>query len=133
MDRNLKFETVRTQKQFDDLKKFATSFDHVVDDTTLLPLITVSRGDKMFAYYTVLNYPVVFPSFHTELCTPRDFVDSVNTVKHHHMLSSMNERFPNGTFFVALSANKLAIDRSYIPKLGLKNLEMEIHQAGGAE
>ncbi len=129
----LRFQQVRTQEQFDEVKDFAEGFQHIIDEKTALPIVTVGRKNKgMFGYYHVLQHPVISFAFHTspEICSPRDFKDMVEAVKYHSFQGSMSQQFPNGACFAALP-NHPIISSGVIEKMGFKNREMTIWQATG--
>jgi hypothetical protein len=124
----ISFEKVETQQQWDELKAFAASFNHKIDDTTLTPLIAVRRGKKLFAYFVVLNMPVLMPSFHPILTTKRDFVEMVEQVRSWAWLSTIgHERFPKGVAWAAFSNPN--ISRRLLERMGFRSTNHELFQS----
>lgn len=124
---SLRFAQVNTPEKLAEWKEFADSFDHGTD-TPMTPIVTVSRGDKMFGYYTLLNHPIVFPSFHPKHTSPRDFKDMIEAFSNAQCIASMSTQYPNGCCFVGLVANGLPIGRHYVTKMGYENLGIELHR-----
>jgi hypothetical protein len=124
----IKFQCVTTQQQFDDLKKYAeTDGYHKVDDSSLLPIVTMSRGDRQFGYFHVNTHPILSFAFHLELCEPADFKEAAQQVTAIYQHNSMSERFPNGTCFIALDENP-KISKDLIQKLGYRCLNRVLWQ-----
>lgn len=123
----LKFSQVNTPEAFEQWKKFADSFDHGTN-TPMTPIITCSRGDKLFGYYTLLTYPIVFPSFHPKFTSPRDFRDMVEAFSNVQCIASMSSQYPNGCSFVGLVTNGLPVGRNIVEKMGYTNLGIELHR-----
>lgn len=130
MREQITFENVTTQEQWDKLKEFAASDGHVLTDTSLLPVVTMKRGNKMFGYFHVHKHPIIMPAFNRKECSPRDFKDAVEQVSATMRLNSMDQRFPNGTAFIAFDDNP-AISEDIIARLGFKNINRHIWQQGG--
>jgi hypothetical protein len=129
MREQIKFELVRTKEQFDSLKDFASSdLVHRFDDHSLLPAITLSRAGKQFGWFQVLNQPIVMPSFHTELCSPRDFRDATEQMKAIYQFTSMSERFPNGTVWMAIPPSPM-VDENLLRNMGFSDEKRNLWQA----
>lgn len=124
----IKFGLIRTVKEFEALKAYAKSFGHVVDDRSITPIYTIHRGDKQIGYFNLILQPIVCPSFHTELCTHRDFYDSVQYAKNHFCMNSIDDRFPNGTCFLALP-RELAIKKDVVERMGFADTKTQLWQA----
>jgi hypothetical protein len=94
-----------------------------------LPLVAVRRGDKLFAYFSSYAFPIVFPAFHPEHTTKRDFIEAVEHVRAHFWLgSSGHQLFPKGVFLTAFQNQpeaKLEIAR----KMGFRNTGCEIWES----
>lgn len=103
----IKFGLVKTPEELKALANFAESFGHKVGPNSIMPIYTLSRGEKLFGYFNVLSFPVTAPAFHTnpEICSKRDFYDAAIAMKSHFMLESISPAFPNGTWFVAIPVN----------------------------
>lgn len=126
------FRNITTAGEFEEIKRFASTIkDHVIDEHSLLPIITMHRGDKMFGYFQIYNHPVIVPSWNPDLTTPRDFRDSVEQISGWQRLNSMSQRFPNGTMFIAINSSP-AINADTIEKLGFKDIDRHLFQKGGA-
>lgn len=92
-----------------------------------LPIITVSRGDKMFAHYRVFSHPVIIPSFHPDFTTARDFRDAVEFTTHHYCLSSISPQYPNGVAFVG-THDKSILTQGQFEKLGLVDQDIKLYR-----
>lgn len=129
----IRFEEIRTQEGFELLKKFAATFDHEISDYSITPLVTMSRGEKMFGYFHVLQQPIICPAFHTDpkVCTPRDFYEGAKAIINWRNMSSMSDRYPNGTMYCLLPPDADKRYGSNLDKLGLKNLHQVMYQEVG--
>lgn len=125
----IRFSEVRTQEEFDELKLFAATFDHVIDDRTMTPIIRMYRGERLIGYFICVTAPIVIPSFHTDpaICSPRDFRDSCEQVRAWQTLNRQSERFPGGQCWIALDDEPL-IRREVIEKLGFQNTKSDLYQ-----
>lgn len=123
---SLKFARVDTQQKLEDVAKFAESFGH--DPSLDLPLVTMSEGSKMFGYYHSMVQPVIFPAFHPEFTSKRNFRDAVEQVAAAHCLSSMSPQYPNGVFYCAFDTDTPAIDPALGYKMGFENLSKELYR-----
>lgn len=128
----IRFSEVRTREEFDELKLFAATFDHVIDDRTMTPIIRMYRGDRLFGYFVVVTAPIMIPAFHTDpqICSPRDFKESAEHVRAWQCLNRQSERFPNGQCWIGLD-NEPAIRREIIEKLGFKDTKTQLYQYNG--
>lgn len=108
MRKAIRFQKILTRADWDELRAFAASFGHTIDDRTRTPLYAIRRGEKLFGYYSVSPFPSLFPCFHPELTTSRDFFEAVEQIRAAYwILSSGNDRFPRGTCqFVMGESNK---------------------------
>lgn len=135
MRENLRFGVVNTQEDLDKVGAFASSFDHKVDAFSPFPMITISRGESLCAYYSVLRQPVIFPAFHSDpkVCSPRDFMDSFEAIRNHVFQSSLNPNsYPNGVMFMALpSHTKEKYGEEQMKKMGLNTNGTVLYQANG--
>lgn len=135
MQENLRFGVVNTQEDLDKVGAFASSFDHKVDNFSTFPVITISRGDRLFSYYSVLRQPIIMPAFHTDpkVCSPRDFKDAFEAIRNHVFQSSLNPNsYPNGVCFFALPGNtEERYGKDQMEKLGLGTNGTMLFQANG--
>jgi len=127
---SLRFGRVDSDKKLTEWKEFAASFDHYTEDGQhpIMPITTVSRGDKMFGYWSEITRPILFPCWHPALTTPRDFMESIEAFSNIACYGSMSHQFPNGVSYVGLDTHGLAIGRNYVEKCGYENLNTEIHR-----
>jgi hypothetical protein len=123
----IKFGMVRTNEEYEDLKKFAKSFGHNVGNDTVLPIYVIERGDQVIGFFNMIPYPIGCPSFHPKVCTPRDFHEAALSLKNHFCLQSMDGRYPNGTCLLALPKNPEMGERA-IQRVGFKQIGREIWQ-----
>lgn len=132
---NLRFGVVNTQEDLEKVGGFAASFDHEVTPFSTMPIVTISRGDCLFAYYNVIRQPIICPAFHSdpEVCSPRDFKDAFDAIRNHVFQSSMNPNtYPNGTMFMALPAHtKEKYGEKQMQELGLNTNGTVLYQAIG--
>jgi hypothetical protein len=128
----IRFSEVRTQGEFDELKLFAATFNHVIDDHTMTPIIRMYRGDRLFGYYIVVLAPIVIPAFHTDrsICSPRDFKEACEQVRAWQCQNRQSERFPFGQCWVALDDEPM-IGKRIIEKLGFKDTGSNLYQYTG--
>lgn len=123
MRENLRFGVVNTQEDLDKVGAFAESFDHKVDEFSPFPMITISRGSRLFAYYSVLRKPTIWPAFHTDpsICPPRDFREGFDAIRNHVLQSSLEPNaFPNGVCYMALPGHtEERYGKEQIEKMGL--------------
>lgn len=132
---NLRFGAVNTQEDLEKVGGFAASFDHKVNEYSTFPIVTISRGDRLFAYYNVIRQPVICPAFHTDpsICSPRDFKDAFDAIRNHVLQSSLNPNtYPHGTMFMALPwQTKEKYGEEQMRKLGLDTNGTVLYQAHG--
>jgi hypothetical protein len=128
MREQLKFGVIRTHDELESLKRFAESFNHRVGDDTIHPIYTIDFGGRMIGYYNVIQYPIVCPAMHPKVCTPRNFVETMQSVKNHFFLTSINGQFPHGTCLLAVP-RELPIPRRALEKSGFQDTKMELWQA----
>ncbi len=135
MRQPLKFELVDTREKFEELKVFAATFNHEVDDTARLPIISVSRGTRQIGYFHVVNVPMIWPAFHTDpaICSPRDTMDFVETVKNYQFLTSLGGRTPNGESHALLPEDLSGggFTPEGLSKLGYTDLKQKLWHAKG--
>jgi hypothetical protein len=124
----IKFGLIKNPVEFESLAAFAASFGHQVGPDSILPIYTIERGQQMIGYFNVLTYPIVAPALHPSLTTPRDFYEVIQILKNHFCLGSINEKFPNGTGFMAIPTSGFA-DYSVFERCGFHNTQKEIWQA----
>jgi hypothetical protein len=124
---HIKFGIIRTQEELQSLAAFAKSFDHNVGLDSIRPIFTIERGDQMIGYFNVLLYPIVAPSLHPAICTPRDFNDALAAMRNHYCFLSIGEQFPYGTSFMAVPTNT-EIENSVFERNGFVNTKKEIWQ-----
>ena len=100
----IRIAVIRSAEELQSLSKFAASFDHTVGPDSIMPIYTLSRGERLFGYFNVLGFPVTAQSFHTdpEICSKRDILDASMAIKSHFMMQSISPAFPNGTWFTAI-------------------------------
>jgi hypothetical protein len=129
MKEQIRFGLVKTVEELERLKQFAATFDHAVGDNSMFPIYTVERGEQLIGYYNLINFPVpvVCPAMHPDICTPRDFRDSLEFVKHHFCLNSINGNFPHGTCLLAVPP-KLPFSPSAFERSGFKRTGLELWQ-----
>jgi hypothetical protein len=127
----INIDKIDTQDKFDDLKEFAASFDHLIDDHSITPIYTLSRHGNRFGYLQIILKPVIVPSFHTnnKICHPRDFFEAVIEVKQKVMQSTVDERFPEGTLLVLLPPDIGEKYKGALKKLKLNNLGSVMYQS----
>ena len=100
------YQKVQTKEEWAELRAFAASFSHTVDDSTRTPMFLIRRGGKLFGYFSVGPFPTLYPCFHPENTTPRDFVDAVNNIRSWQwLMSNGHERYPKGVCYVAAKTN----------------------------
>jgi hypothetical protein len=121
-----KFEPILTQEQYDKWQAFAAEFIPKVGNE--MPIITVSKGDKMFGHYHVFNHPVIIPAFHPEKCSPKDFRDAVEIVTHHFCMNSISQQYPNGVAYVGLHNRPMNVSEKQLDKLGFENQDILIYR-----
>lgn len=121
MNPNLRFGVVTTMEDLQKAGEFAASFDHEITQKSTFPIVTISRGDRMFGYYNVLRQPVIFPAFSTDqkVCSPRDFKDGFEAVRNHLLQSSMSHEYPRGVAFFGMPGH-------IVEKYGKKTLERHL-------
>lgn len=124
----IRFQTVTTDRQFEELKELAAKDGHRLDNNSLTPIVEIWRGDKRIGWFHILNQPVLMPCFCKETCSPRDFKEAAEALMHIHQYTSMSQRFPNGTTFMAIPPTP-AIDEAIIEKLGFERIHREVWQA----
>jgi len=124
----IKFGLIKTEEEFQDLKRFAESFDHSVEATSIFPIYTIARGDELIGYCNVMRQPVLHPSLHPGLATPRNFYDALQYAKQSFCLSSIDDRFPHGICVMALPRDLVVPDDAVV-KCGFKNTNKEIWMA----
>lgn len=129
MREQIKFGLIRTQEEFDALSQFAASFDHQVNGQSILPIYTIERGKQMVGYFNVICIPIVCPSFHPDVCTPRDIHEIVQMAKNHFCMNSISDRFPNGTCMLAMPKNLPDNKRAIAERCGFKSTKAELWQA----
>ena len=130
----LRFEKVETTEQFEALKAFAATMDHTLDDTSRTPIVSVFRGDKQIGYFHVVKVPMVSPSFHTDpaICTPRDTIEFIETLRAHMCLNSLGGRTPNGECIAILPDPPASgFTPEILSKLGFVDLKQRLWQALG--
>lgn len=104
----LQFGCVNSAEDLERVAGFAASFDHEVSNKSTFPIITISKDDKLAAYYHVLRQPIIFPCFSTDpkVCSPRTFRESFDAIRNHVVQSAIDPRtYPNGVAFFALPAH----------------------------
>lgn len=126
---HIKFGMIRTEEGFKSLMQFAESFDHKVGPDSILPIYTIERGQHLIGYYNLLLLPIVCPALHPKICTPRDFHNTLQAAKSHFCLSSISEKFPNGTCFMAIPAKATAEMNGAMEHSGFVNTKKELWQA----
>jgi len=93
----IRFQKILSQADWDELRAFAASFSHTIDDRTRTPLYAIRRGEKLFGYFSVAPFPVLFPCFSPSATTPRDFVEAIEQIRSWQWLAtSGHERYPRG-------------------------------------
>lgn len=130
----LRFKIVETKEEFEALKVFAASFDHVIDDHSRLPIVNVLRGDRQIGYYQLVNIPMVAPSFHTDtaICSRRDTFDFIQQVRSHRCLMSMGGRTPHGECVAILpEIESPTFTNEILEKLGFVDLHQKLWHALG--
>jgi hypothetical protein len=114
---------------WEEICRFAASFGHKIDNRSLSPVVAVRRGSKLFAYFFFLKFPILLPSFHPELTTPRDFVDMVEQVRAGAWLTSMGlDQFPQGICYAAFDQEPV-ISKDIIQKIGFKSTKCELWES----
>jgi hypothetical protein len=125
---HIKFGLVRNEIEFQSLAAFAATFNHHIGPDSIMPIYTIERGQQMLGYFNVLTYPIVAPALHPSLTTPRDFYEVIQILKNHFCLTSISEKFPNGTGFMAVPTDGIVED-SVFERSGFRNTKKEIWQA----
>ena len=118
----INFGVVENEEDYNSLQSFAKSFDH--GENMTLPIVTINKGQQMIGYYTQILQPIIVPSFHPKVTTPRDFYESLNLLIGAQQLRSISPAYPNGVCYAA-TRNK-AINRSIFEKLGFNRLDLEL-------
>jgi len=128
MREQIRFGLIRTPEEFEELKKFAKSFDHHVGEDSLLPIYTARRGGQLIGYFNVLMHPIACPAIDPNRCTPRDFYELVQYVKNFFCMNSISAHFPTGTCFMAFPLEP-KVERDVLDKCGFVATKKEIWQA----
>ena len=118
----INFSVVDSEEKYKALQDFAKSFDH--GGNMELPVVTINRGPYMIGYYQQILHPIIVPSFHPKMTTPRDFYESMNVITGAQHLRSMSPAYPNGICFTG-TRNK-NIERSNFEKIGYHKLDLEL-------
>lgn len=119
----MKFETITTKEQFEQWQAYAKTFDHDTDKP-MMPIVTITDGDRMIGHFHELQHPVVFPAFHPSI-SPRQFRDSVEAIANYYCIKSMGGQYPNGVLFTALP-RQLPVDHSQ--KMGFEELGVNLYR-----
>ncbi len=124
-------DKIDSQFKWEELGRFAATFDHVIDDHSMTPVYTMSRNGKQFGYFNVIMKPVFCPAFHTDkkICTPRDFFEGVKEVKRRVMHSTRDARFPEGTLLALLPPDAEKKYSHALKTLKLTKLESVMFQS----
>ncbi len=124
----INFVAVTTPEQFGEVKRFAATDGHRLDDQgPPFPIITMWRGNRMFGYLHVMEQPVVMPAFNKKLCSKRDFYESCKKIIEWMKDRTKSDVFPTGTGFIALPP-KLAVDEKIVRKLGFEPMLRDLWQ-----
>lgn len=119
----MKYEKITTQEQFDQWREFAATFDHD-NESPVMPIVTITNGERMIGHFHELRYPVVFPAFHPSI-SKREFYDAVRDISAYYAMCSMGVQYPNGVVFAALP-KELPIDVT--GKMGLEKLNVDLYR-----
>jgi hypothetical protein len=129
---SLRYDLVDTPEKFNDMKRFAATFNHHIDDTTRLPIVRVFRGDQQVAYFQIIKTPMAAPAFHDNLCSPRDTCEIIDKVRSHMLLGSLGGRTPNGECLIILPERlRGGFTKPLIEKMGFIDLGQKIWQSLG--
>jgi hypothetical protein len=97
MTEAITFSKVLNKSDWDELRSFAASFSHTIDDKTRTPMFAIRRGEKLFGYFSVAPFPILFPCFRPESTTPRDFIEAVSQIRAWQwLMTSGHDRYPKG-------------------------------------
>jgi len=73
--------------EFEDLQRFAVSFDHTVIAHPKISHFAHYRGKQLIGYSDHVFIPTVYPSFHPEFTKPKDVIQVMSDWKVHCQLS----------------------------------------------
>jgi hypothetical protein len=124
------FQQVRTEEEFEQVKRFAATFQHVIGGPEAQPLVMMFRGDKMFGYFHILQRPCISFAFHPDVTTPRDFKEAGDAIRSWQQLNSITPATPNGVCYALLPEHPV-ISPEIIRKMGFEDREMKLYTANG--
>jgi hypothetical protein len=110
--------------EFEDLQRFAVSFDHTVIAHPKISHFAHYRGSQMIGYSDHVFIPTVYPCFHPEFTKPKDVIQVMSDWRTHCQLSGtvghigvpFDNRNGNGNF-----------PEATMQKLGLIRLNRELY------
>jgi hypothetical protein len=110
--------------EFEDLQRFAVSFDHVIVAHPKVNHYAHRRNGKLIGYSDHVFIPTVYPAFHPEFTNPRDVVRVMSDWRTHCQLTAtpvhvgvpFDNDNGNGNF-----------SEEIMTKLGLKRLNRELY------
>ena len=110
--------------EFEDLQRFAVSFDHTIVAHPKINHYAHYRGAKLIGYSDHVFIPTVYPAFHPEFNSPRDVVRVMSDWRTHCQLSGapgyVGVPFDNNNGNGNFSEGTMA-------KIGLKRLNRELY------
>lgn len=125
----LRFSKVDNEDRLREWSEFADSFDHGTDKPSL-PIYTASENGEMFAYWSVLPFPLILPAYHPEKTSPRRFKEVTNVISTSYCLSSISPQYPNGACFAAIPSDS-AITGEIIGKVGFSPMNKCLYERIG--
>jgi hypothetical protein len=110
--------------EFEDLQRFAASFDHSIVPHPKVSHFAHYRGNQLIGYSDHVFIPTVYPAFHPEFTKPKDVIQVMSDWRTHCQLSGnishigvpFDNKNGNGNFSEAI-----------MQKLGLIRLNRELY------
>ena len=109
-------------EQFEQLQKFAGSFDHTIVSHPQINVYAHYRDNVCFGYSDHVFVPTIYPAFHPEYTRPRDVVQVMNDWRTHSQLSGKP-----GYIAVPLGEGRPNFPEETMQKLGLQKINREIY------
>jgi len=120
---NYKYIPPNTQ-EFHQLKTFAKSFDHEINEHPNVNVYAHYRDDTLFGYSDHVHLPTIYPAFHPALTRPRDVIQVMNDWKTHTQLSG---RLSYIGVPLETDTHRMNFPEETMNKLGLVRLKREIY------
>lgn len=114
----------KNTSEFEELQRFACSFDHTIVENPKINNYAHYRGGKLIGYSDHVFLPTIYPAFHPEFTKPKDVIQVMSDWRTYCQLSStpgfigvpFDNNNGNGNF-----------SEEVMSKLGLRRLNREVY------